>query len=106
MKTRSLSTRSLIEEGGGECRPTLQEQRLNTFGGERRQLVLERPGAQLERRTVRQRTAPEREAARLAYGAYPAGVEAGIVGAHRAHAYGDRVDARPQLVHEAAAFLA
>ena len=53
------------EERGRERRAALEQQRLDAFGGERAQLLLERPAAQLELRALRQRAAPEREPARL-----------------------------------------
>src|SRR5690242_6298187 len=54
------------EERRGEHRPALEQERLDTFGGECAQLLFERAGAQLELRALRERPAAEREPSGLA----------------------------------------
>src|SRR5438046_210562 len=53
------------EERGRKRGSTLEQQRLDTFRGERAELVAERAAAQFELRPVRERSLSEREAARL-----------------------------------------
>src|SRR5581483_1840069 len=76
-------------------------------GGERRQLVGQRPGAQLEVEPCRQRAAREDEPPRLALRRLDAAcVETRAVGTGGAAADRDGVDLGPQLVHEPPALLA
>ena len=106
-KTSSLSTRSGFEERGRERRASLEQERLDALGRERPQLVLERAGAQLELEPAGQRPPREDEPPRLAARRrHVARVEPRPVGSRRPTADRDRVDLRPQLVHEAAALLA
>ena len=87
-------------------RAALEEERLDAFRGERRELLDERPGAELELRAFRQGALAERESARLALGADLLAAVGRILGADSAHAHRDSVGPGPQLVHVATALLA
>ena len=95
-----------VEERARERRAALEQQRLDAVGGERAQLLLERTGAQLELRALRERPAPEREPARLPRRLDVARVEPRVLEPHRAHPDGDGVGRGAQLVHEPARLLA
>ncbi len=69
------------------------------------QLFLQGPVDELELGALRERPAPEGEAARLAFRLDVACIEPGRVGAHGAHADGDRIRGGAQLVHAATALL-
>ena len=68
--TSSLSTRPAARNDGGERRAAFEQQRLRRPRRRARELVLERPAAQLELGAVRERPAAEREPARLPLGAH------------------------------------
>ena len=94
-----LVDEALCEERGRERRPALEQQRLHVVGGESRELVGQRAGAELERRPVRERPATERQPPGLADDRDVARVERRVVGPDRAHADRDRVRRRTELVH-------
>ena len=106
MKTRSLSTKVRARERRwrASARP-----RATATGRLRQRAPPVRPRACRSAARVASRPAAVRSRTRGgAAGArhHLARVEARIVGAHRAHADRHSIDARPQLVHEAAALLA
>ena len=86
------------EERRGERRAALEQERLDALRGERTQLLLERAGAQLELRPVRQRAAAEGEPPWLPRRFDVARVEPRRVGAHRPHPDRDGVRGGAQLV--------
>src|SRR4051794_3527456 len=94
------------EERRRQGRAAFEQKRLDAIRGERTQLVLERPGAQLELRSFRERAAAEREPAGLAHGVDLARVEARLRGAPRAHADGGGIRRSAQLMHQAPRRLA
>src|SRR5205823_908284 len=57
-----------LEERSGEGRAAFEQQRLDAVRGERLELLLERPAAQLQLGSLRQRAAAEGEPARLLRG--------------------------------------
>ena len=95
-----------LEERRRECRPALEQQRLDALRTERAQLLLGRARAQLQARPGRQRAQPEREPTRLTHDRDVPRVELRVVGAHRAHPDRDRIGLRTQLMHEATCRLA
>ena len=89
-----------LEERRRERRPALEQDRLHALGRERRELLLERPRAQLELGARRQRPAAEREPARLPGDRDISRVEPRRIGPHRPHPDRDRIERGAQLVHE------
>ena len=89
-----------LEERGRERRPALEQERLDSLGGELCELVRSPPRAELQPGALRKRPAAEREPARLPRDGDVSCVEAWSIGEHGPHADRDRVGGGPELVHD------
>ena len=96
----------VLEEGGCQLRPALEQQRLHAFAAEAPQLVHQRPGEQLELGVFGQWAVAEGDPARLTRCVDVARVEPRIVSTNGAHAHGHRIGGGAELVHPTTAVVA